>query len=68
APGGAVEGIVGGMSRLVDALVARLGDLGAELRTGVAVTGLAPRDGGWTVHTDDEPLDADAVIVALPEG
>ncbi|WP_022879349.1 protoporphyrinogen oxidase [Microbacterium sp. B19] len=68
APGGAVEGIVGGMSRLVDALVARLGELGAELRTGVAVTELAPRDGGWTVHTDDEPLDADAVIVALPEG
>lgn len=68
APGGAVEGIVGGMSRLVDALVARLTELGAELRTGVAVAAISPAERGWSVRTDDEPLDADAVIVALPEG
>lgn len=68
APGGAVEGIAGGMSRLVAALVARLTELGAELRTGVAVTAISPAERGWSVRTDDEPLDADAVIVALPEG
>lgn len=68
APGGAVEGIAGGMSRLVAALVARLTALGAELRTGVSVTAISPAERGWSVRTDDEPLDADAVIVALPEG
>ena len=68
APGGAVEGIVGGMSRLVDALVGRARDLGADLHTGVSVEGLARNGAGWAVRTDGEPLDADAVIVALPEG
>lgn len=68
APGGAVEGIIGGMSRLVDALVARLGDLGAELRTGVSVEGLSREGNGWDVRTDGDGLHADAVIVALPEG
>ncbi|MFF8188388.1 protoporphyrinogen oxidase [Microbacterium sp. NPDC016588] len=68
APGGAVEGIVGGMSRLVDALVARLGDLGAELRTGVSVDGLSREGNGWDVRIDGDGLHADAVIVALPEG
>ncbi|RWR19111.1 protoporphyrinogen oxidase [Microbacterium enclense] len=68
APGGAVEGILGGMSRLVDALVARLTDLGVEVRTGAPVRGLTRTDDGWEVATDGEPLRADAVIVALPEG
>lgn len=68
APGGAVEGIVGGMSRLVDALVARLGDLGAELRTGVSVDGLSREGHGWNVRAGDDALHADAVIVAMPEG
>ena len=70
APGGAVQGIAGGMARLVDALVAELRDLGVELRTGVAVEALAPVDGGWlaTTSADAEPVRADAVIVALPEG
>lgn len=39
-PGAAVEGLDGGMSRLVDALAARLADLGAEVRTGVEVRAL----------------------------
>jgi oxygen-dependent protoporphyrinogen oxidase len=70
APGGAVEGIAGGMSRLVDALVSGLRLGGAELRTGVAATGVTPIENGWAVGTsvDDEPLAARAVIVALPEG
>ncbi|MFJ4036608.1 protoporphyrinogen oxidase [Microbacterium sp. NPDC090007] len=70
APGGAVEGIAGGMSRLVDALVAGLRDAGADLRVGVRVEGLTRTDEGWSVSTsvDDEPLTAQAVLVALPEG
>ncbi|MBT9605253.1 FAD-dependent oxidoreductase [Microbacterium sp.] len=68
APGGAVEGIVGGMSRLVDALVARLTELGVDLRTGVPVEGISRVDDAWHVQVaGEEPLPADAVIVALPE-
>ncbi|MGN7189292.1 protoporphyrinogen/coproporphyrinogen oxidase [Microbacterium enclense] len=70
APGGAVEGLAGGMSRLVDALVADLRENGADLRTGVAAESLTRTEGMWSVttSTDDEPLAARAVIVALPEG
>lgn len=70
APGGAVEGIVGGMSRLVDALVAHLRDAGADLRTDVAAESLTRTDDGWALATsaDEQPLAAHAVIVALPEG
>jgi protoporphyrinogen/coproporphyrinogen III oxidase len=67
----------GGLSRLVDALVARLETLGAEVRTGVEVRALE-RDGrSWTVRVGtagdpDEGADAagpegiaaDAVVVA----
>lgn len=70
APGGAVEGLAGGMSRLVDALVADLRENFVDLRTGVSAESLSRTDGGWSVTTsvDDEPLVARAVIVALPEG
>jgi oxygen-dependent protoporphyrinogen oxidase len=70
APGGAVEGLRGGMSRLVDALVDGLRESGVELRTGVTATSLTPAGDGWAIGTslDDEPLTARAVIVALPEG
>lgn len=70
APGGAVEGLAGGMTRLVDALVADLRENGADLRTGVAAESLTRTESMWSVttSTDDEPLAARAVIVALPEG
>lgn len=70
APGGAVEGIAGGMSRLVDALVTGLIDAGADLRPGVRAEGLHRTDDGWSVSTsaDAEPIAARAVVVALPEG
>lgn len=77
APGGAVEGIEGGMGRLVEALVARLAQFGVEVRTNAAVSSLTPRspdgdapsrEGGWVVEVEDgTQLDADAVLVALPE-
>lgn len=71
APGGAVEGIAGGMSRLVDALVAELREGGVELRTGVAAETLErDADGGWVITSsaDEDALAVDAVLVALPEG
>lgn len=68
-PGAAVQGLDGGMATLVDALVARLGVLGAEVRTGTPVERLV-RDGeAWTVIAaaapdDDAAPDADAPVDA----
>ncbi|MFG6402969.1 protoporphyrinogen oxidase [Microbacterium sp. P04] len=72
APGSAVEGIDGGMGRLVNALAARLRERGVEVRTGAEVTALlpsaSPDAAAWTVVLPDgEQLPADAVLVALPE-
>ncbi|MBP3976584.1 protoporphyrinogen oxidase [Microbacterium sp. BLY] len=78
-PGAAVEGLVGGMSALVDALAADLEELGATVRTAVAVRRLATDGTGWRVvveepagDTDEEEsseteIAADAVIVATSE-
>ncbi|MFB4352345.1 FAD-dependent oxidoreductase [Microbacterium sp. LS_15] len=76
-PGAAVEGLVGGMSVLSDALVADIEKLGGVVRTGIRVTDVS-RDGDvWTVRTDadadaDEEADlaeltADGVVVATSE-
>ena len=68
APGAAIEGIDGGVTRLVDALRGRLGELGAEIVTGVTVEAVEKKDGGWTVSVAGrDPEAADAVIVATPE-
>ncbi|KJQ55229.1 protoporphyrinogen oxidase [Microbacterium sp. SA39] len=71
APGAAVEGLNGGMSVLVDALVEDLRRLGAEVRTGVGVHSIRRADDGWTVMaeitTDRDPdAEADADDVADP--
>jgi oxygen-dependent protoporphyrinogen oxidase len=77
APGSAVEGFVGGMRSLVDALRARLAELGVDIRTGVRADDLSAASRaddrpGWRVTVDD-PTDAtvaiaaDAVIVATEE-
>ncbi|GAA5031873.1 protoporphyrinogen oxidase [Microbacterium fluvii] len=75
APGAAVEGLDGGMSTLIDALVSRLRELGVEVRTGVRVDALARCESAWrlaTTTTDadapvEEELAADIVIVATDE-
>lgn len=54
-PGAAVEGLSGGMSVLVDALVEDLLRLGAEVRTGVRVRSAEKTDAGWTVDAEIEP-------------
>ncbi len=71
----------GGLARLVDALGAALAAQGADLRLGAGVDRLEPLgphtrraddgpggpDGpGWTLHTTQGPLRADAVILATP--
>lgn len=52
-PGAAVEGLSGGMTALVDALVADLRRLGGELRTGVRARGIVTTDGSWTIRAED---------------
>jgi oxygen-dependent protoporphyrinogen oxidase len=52
---------VGGMQALVGALSDRLGD---RIRTGVAVTALAPGAGGWVI--EPAGVAAGAVVVATP--
>jgi oxygen-dependent protoporphyrinogen oxidase len=60
-------GFAGGMGRLVDALVERLERAGAQLRTNARVEAVDRRaGGGYRVATDRGPLDADAVVIAVP--
>ncbi|MFT4259831.1 protoporphyrinogen/coproporphyrinogen oxidase [Microbacterium sp.] len=72
APGSAVEGIEGGMSGLVDALVADLADLGAVIRTATPATGVARRGERWTVVAEERDAgpetEADADADADPDG
>ncbi|KYJ97403.1 protoporphyrinogen/coproporphyrinogen oxidase [Microbacterium sp. CH1] len=81
-PGAAVEGLVGGMSVLVDALAADLDELGATVRTRVRARRLTTDGTTWRVVVEepvaDQPIEgeettqeaelvADAVIVATSE-
>ncbi|WJL94512.1 FAD-dependent oxidoreductase [Microbacterium sp. ET2] len=67
-----LAGLSGGMSRIVDGLVARLSDFGVEIRTGAPVTGIGRAGAGdgrpWRVQTAADAVAADAVIVAVDEG
>lgn len=61
----AVEQPVGGMFTLIDELVARLHDLGADLRAGAAVNSVRKSGGGIQVQLHDgEMLAAERVVVA----
>lgn len=53
----------GGMSTLPDALVAALPE--GSIRKNTRTTGLAMVDGGWRVETENDSLQADAVVLAL---
>ncbi|WP_345751792.1 protoporphyrinogen/coproporphyrinogen oxidase [Microbacterium rhizophilus] len=66
-PGAAVLGLDGGMGRLVDALAAELRAQGADLRTGSPVERLERHGAGWRIVAGEEPLVADAVVVATDE-
>ncbi|WP_460796185.1 protoporphyrinogen/coproporphyrinogen oxidase [Microbacterium sp. GXF0217] len=64
APGSAVEGLVGGMSTLVDALRADIEKLGGVVRTGTTVEALTRTGDAWTVvfavAADADDTDAEA--------
>jgi len=54
-PGAAVEGLRGGMSVLIDALVADIKKLGGEVRTAAPVRSITARGDGWEiVHADPD--------------
>ncbi|MBZ4488298.1 protoporphyrinogen oxidase [Microbacterium sp. cx-55] len=65
-PGGAVAGLDGGMTRLVDALIDQLTLLGVDIRTETPVAGIDRVDDAWVVRAGDD-VPADVVIVAVPE-
>ncbi|WP_235559520.1 protoporphyrinogen/coproporphyrinogen oxidase, partial [Microbacterium sp. Leaf351] len=71
-PGAAVGGLVGGMGRLADALVARLRELGVEVRTDATVASIEHGESADTFRVvvdgdGAETLAADAVILAVGE-
>jgi len=57
-------GLRGGMGRLVEALAADLA--GVEVRMGAEVLGLEDVRGAFTVRTAEGPVEADAVVLAVP--
>jgi len=64
APGAAVQGLAGGMSGLVDALVARIEMLGSEVRTSAQVEALERDDAGWTVRLAEQEQEQEHDVVA----
>lgn len=67
APGSAVEGIAGGMSRLIGALEKRLTELGVEIRLSTPVEAVSPAAAGWSVRAGEDDLHADRVVLAASE-
>lgn len=73
AQGSVFAGLAGGISTLIDALVADLIDRGVKLRTGLAVRELKPRSaGGYRLVCGPVPwpllVEADVVVLAAPAG
>ncbi|MBZ2195762.1 protoporphyrinogen/coproporphyrinogen oxidase [Occultella gossypii] len=64
--GSAVQGLRGGIHRLVEALVAELARAGADLRPGAPVASLLPDGGGWLVHAGSARIRAGKVLLACP--
>lgn len=64
--GAAVNGLVGGMHRLVDALAADLAAHGGVVRPGVRVTGLHRAGAGWEVRWAGGSVTAPRVVLATP--
>lgn len=64
--GSAVQGLAGGVARLVDALVADLERFGVDVRLNAEVIGVHPQPSGpgFTVVTPREDVRADVVVIA----
>jgi protoporphyrinogen/coproporphyrinogen III oxidase len=71
APGGAVQGLDGGMARLPRALADALVERGAQLRADTEVTAIEARGSGWSVTSvsagERVETPCDAVVVAAGE-
>ncbi|HVF15081.1 MAG TPA: protoporphyrinogen oxidase [Acidimicrobiales bacterium] len=66
-PGPVFLGVAGGLGRLVERLATVLRQVGVDIRTGVAATGIEPDGaGGYRVLTADGPVEAAAVVVTVP--
>ncbi|MEU5686185.1 protoporphyrinogen oxidase [Streptomyces venezuelae] len=59
-------GIEGGVGQLPLAVADAVRARGGEIRTGTPVTELRRTPTGWQVGTEDQVVDADAVVVAVP--
>ena len=72
-PGAAVEGLVGGMGALVDALLDDLGRFDTSVRTGTRVEQVSRDAGGWRVRTlsaapaPDAGIDVDPDVDPAPD-
>lgn len=64
-PGAAVNGLLGGMSQLNDALVADLEHNNVELVTNTLVSDVSSDDTHWVITTAHESFIADHVVIAL---
>lgn len=63
----AFASLVEGVGALPDAIVARLRRDGAAVRVGAQVEALSRAGAGWVVRVKDaEPIEADAIVVAVP--
>jgi len=56
----------GGMALLVQALAARLGERGVNIRLSTPVDGLERRDDAWAVWSGGQAREADAVVLTAP--
>ena len=63
-PGAAVNGLTGGMSQIIDALVEAVHQ-DAELLLNTSVIDVSKNGSTWSVTTAQESIDADHVVVAL---
>ncbi|MGW7071973.1 protoporphyrinogen oxidase [Streptomyces sp. NPDC054855] len=59
-------GIEGGVGQLPLAVADSVRARGGEIRTGTPVTELRRTSEGWQVGTEEQVIDADAVVVAVP--
>ena len=60
-------GVAGGLGRMVDRLVAALGEAGVDVRAGAAVTSVEPDGGAYrVVTTDGTAWPAAAVVITVP--
>jgi oxygen-dependent protoporphyrinogen oxidase len=64
-PGAAVNGLRGGMSVLVDALVADVQASGVEIRTATPATGVRQDGTAWITETPTGELASDQVVVTI---